>query len=78
MHDESFHPQMPVNMNSSRNINNQTANLNSSEFLHSKLGLLDDQITINYDLSLPTIGNEEKKIKKKLSRKEKFAQRNNF
>ena len=28
--------------------------LNTSIFLHSKLGLLDNQVTVNYDLTMPT------------------------
>lgn len=30
--------------------------LNTSIFMHSKLGLLDNQVTVNYDLTLPTDG----------------------
>ena len=66
-----------------RNRNAARPNLNSSEFLHSRLNLLDDQITINYDLSQPTIANEDNPEKKpnrkrRMSKKEKIAQENNF
>lgn len=46
--------------------------LNTSIFMHSKLGLLDNQVTVNYDLTLPTDG------KVKVSKQKKFAKENNF
>lgn len=55
--------------------------------MHSRLNLLDDQVTVNYDLSQPTIPGEsspvkkpdgKSKLRKKLSRKEKLARDNNF
>ena len=61
--------------------------LGRSEGIHSRLNLLDDQITINYDLN-PTIvpvekekvgeANKPKKTRKKLSKMEKLAKENNF
>lgn len=47
------------NIGTSQRNHNSSVALNSSEFLHSKLGLLDDQITINYDLSVPTLVADE-------------------
>lgn len=61
----------------SRNVN-----MNSSEFLNSRLGLMDNQVTVNYDLSLPTLERgESKSLRKKKSKdkkKDKFAQDHNF
>ena len=34
--------------------------LNTSEFLHSRMGLLDNQVTINYDLGMPSLDEEGK------------------
>jgi hypothetical protein len=48
--------------------------LNTSIFMHSKLGLLDNQLTVNYDLTLPTT----LEGKKKDSRRRLFAKENNF
>lgn len=64
-------------------------NISHSEFMHSRLNLLDDQVTINYDLSQPSIPGETSPIKKpdqkighkkgkKLSRKDRIARDNNF
>jgi hypothetical protein len=47
--------------------------LSTSIFMHSKLGLLDNQVTVNYDLTLPTMEG-----KKKVTRKKLFAKENNF
>jgi len=50
--------------------------------LNSRLGLIDNQVTINYDLSMPTLeGMGEKKPsskRKKMKKKDKFAILNNF
>ena len=50
--------------------------------LNSRLNLLDDQVTINYDLSAPSLpGVDQKKEqikKKRLSKQQKFAQANNI
>lgn len=57
--------------------------------MHSRLNLLDDQVTINYDLTQPSLPGEVSPVKKpdnksahrkgkKLSRKEKLARDNNF
>ena len=53
---------------------------NSSEIVHSRIDLLDNQITINYDLSVPAMTTEDNKTlkPKKLKSKEKFAKKNNF
>jgi hypothetical protein len=58
---------------------------NKSEFINSRQNLLDEQITINYDLSQPTINVDPKedeykarKKKRRLSKKERLAQENNF
>lgn len=51
-------------------------NLNTSAFLHSKLGLLDNQVTVNYDLTMPALEKETKKSR--LTKKEKFMKVNNF
>lgn len=50
-------------------------NIASSEFLNSRLGLIDNQVTVNYDLSLPTLERGESKSlrKKKKNKKDKFA-----
>ena len=68
---------------SSRNEKSYRLNqhLNTSEFMHSRLGLLDNHITINYDLSVPMIKATEvvgESKPKKLKRKEKFAKANNY
>lgn len=69
------------------NRNNKSkVNTSNSEFINSRLNLLDDQVTINYDLSHPKQhdnDNEEKLIssslkKKKISKDHKFAQENNY
>jgi hypothetical protein len=46
------------------------SNLDNSQILNSRLNLLDDQVTINYDLSQPTIPvlNSRRQDKKKLSK----------
>lgn len=48
--------------------------------MNSRLGLMDNQVTINYDLSMPTLeGNQDKKSsRRKLKKKDKFAIQNNF
>ena len=51
--------------------------MTNSEFMHSRLNLMDDQITINYDLSAISPENDKKK-KRKMSKRQKLAQRNNF
>lgn len=54
---------------------------NTSEFLHSRLDLLDNHLTINYDLSVPSIRPDDAKEtagQKKKKRKEKFALDNNY
>ena len=42
------------------------AGLNTSIFMHSKLGLLDNQVTVNYDLTLPTQDGQKKVSRRKL------------
>ena len=44
---------------SSRNQSQIRNNLNTSEFMHSRLGLLDNHITINYDLSMAQVQKAE-------------------
>lgn len=45
------------------------SNLDNSHFLHSRLNLMDDQVTINYDLSAPSLpGMDQKKDKVKKKR----------
>jgi len=53
----------------------QPVNLNTSVFLHSRLGLLDNQVTVNYDLTMQT---QDNKKSARLSKKEKFMKQNNF
>ncbi len=55
-------------------------NMQSSEFFNSRLGLMDNQVTVNYDLSLPTLERGESKSlrKKRNKKKDKFAEDNNF
>jgi len=55
--------------------------MNTSEIMHSRLGLLDNQVTVNYDLShmtLPKGEGAEVKSKKKVKGRDKFAIDNNF
>jgi hypothetical protein len=50
---------------------NSISNLDNSQFLHSRLNLMDDQVTINYDLSQPSMAMDQKKLdvkKKRLSK----------
>lgn len=52
-----------------------------SDYLHSRLNLLDDQVTINYNLDVipPTQAEAQSKpLKKKMTRRQKFARRNNY
>jgi hypothetical protein len=50
--------------------------LNTSAFMHSRLGLLDNQVTINYDLAMPDEKGQE--VEKKKSRLDMFAEQRNF
>jgi hypothetical protein len=36
-------------------------NVSNSEFINSRLNLIDDQITLNYDLTNPTHNNDNEK-----------------
>lgn len=53
--------------------------LNTSKLIHSKLGLIDNQMSINYDLGLPLgVNDTGLSFNKKLRGKDKFAQKYNF
>jgi len=63
------------------------ANQSSCDHLHSRLNILDDQVTINYNLSQPTLFNRKEdedeedgksKKKKRLSKKQVFAKQHNY